>query len=72
MYRDKDSLSALQDQARKHALRLKILALAQRRNRSLDPEDLRRELPEHPAVAIVGYHLSVLERAKLLPSRPAK
>ncbi len=69
MFSEGDRLRAQQDQARKHGLRLKILALAQKRNQSLDPEDLRWELPERPAVAVIEYHLLVLERAQLLPSR---
>lgn len=62
-----ERLRARQDLARKHGLRLKILALAQRRCQSLDPDDLRRELPDRPAVAVIEYHLLVLERAQLLP-----
>jgi hypothetical protein len=54
--------------ARKHPLRLKILALSARRSRSLDPDDLKRELPDHPAVAVIEYHLSVLRQVDLLPS----
>lgn len=65
------TLEARQDQARKHGLRLKILALAQRRDQWLNPDDLRRELPEHPDVAVIEYHLLVLERANLLPSQAA-
>jgi hypothetical protein len=61
-----DERLRVQDQARKHGLRLKILALAQRRCQSLDPNDLRRELPDRPAVAVIEYHLSVLKRAQLL------
>jgi hypothetical protein len=64
-----DRLKALQEQARKHTLRLKILALAQNRRRSLDPDDLRWELPERPGVALIEYHLGVLDRAQLLPAR---
>ena len=58
------------DQARRHDLRLKILALvAQDRHRSLDPEDLSRLLPDHPAATVVEYHLAVLRRVDLLPLR---
>lgn len=71
MFSEGDRLKAQQDQARKHGLRLKILALAQKPNQSLDPADLRRELPERPVEAVIEYHLLVLERAQLLPSRMA-
>jgi hypothetical protein len=57
-----------QDRVRHHPLRLKILALSIRRKQSLDPEDLRRELPEHPTVAAIEYHLLVLRQVELLPS----
>lgn len=67
MRRDQRSLEARQDQVRKHKLRLKILALTQRRNRSRDPEDLRWELPERPAAVVVAYHLLVLKEVELLP-----
>jgi len=56
-----------QDRVRHHPLRLKILALSIRRRQSLDPEDLRRELPDHPAVPKIEYHLRVLRQADLLP-----
>ena len=58
---------ARQDYARSHPLRLQILALTSKRNRSLDPDDLRRELPERPAVAVIEYHLLVLRQVELLP-----
>jgi hypothetical protein len=64
---DADQLEARRNQARRHDLRLGILALAARGN-SVDPEDLRRELPAHPAVASIEYHLVVLRQAGLLPS----
>jgi len=64
-----DRLKALREQARKHPVRLKILALAQRPSRSLNPDDLRWELSERPAVVVIEYHLSVLDRAQLLPAR---
>ena len=67
MFSQGDRLKALQEQARKNPLRLKILALSVRRGRSLDPEDLRRELPERPAVAVIEYHLRVLCQSGLLP-----
>jgi hypothetical protein len=60
-------LEETQDQARSHPLRLKILALAARKNQSLEPEDLCRELPGHPTIATVEYHLLVLRQAELLP-----
>jgi hypothetical protein len=63
-----DELETMRDRARKHPLRLKILALVVRRNQSLDPEALRRELPDHPSVAVIDYHLLVLRQVGLLPS----
>jgi hypothetical protein len=69
VFSDGDRLKAMQEQARKHPMRFKILALSQRRSRSLDPDDLRWELPERPAVVVIEYHLSVLDRAQLLPAR---
>ncbi len=56
-----------QDHARRHPLRLNILALSQRRSQSLDPGDLRRELPDRPAVEVIEYHLLVLQQVELLP-----
>jgi hypothetical protein len=61
-------LEAAHDRVRRHPLRLKILALSVRRGRSLDPENLRRELPEPPSVAVIAYHLSVLRQVGLLPA----
>ena len=66
---DRDLLEARRDQARKHPLRLKILALAVRKGQSLDPEDLRRKLPDHPTVPAIEYHLLVLRRVGVLPAR---
>jgi len=60
-------LAAAQDRVRRHPLRLKILALSVRRGGSLDPRDLRRELPDRPNVAKIKYHLLVLRQANLLP-----
>jgi len=68
VYHDEQTLAARQDSARRHPLRLKILALSLRRNRSRGTDDLRRELPERPAVAVIEYHLLVLRQAKLLPT----
>jgi hypothetical protein len=62
-----DELAALQDRARKHPLRLKILALAMRRDQSLELSALRRELPDHPPVEVIDYHLLVLRQVDLLP-----
>jgi hypothetical protein len=59
-------LAAAHDRVCCHPLRLKILALSVRKGRSLDPEDLRRELPERPAVAKIAYHLAVLRQVGLL------
>lgn len=61
------TLEARQDYAPGHPLRLNILALAEKRHQSLDSEDLRRELPERPAVAVIEYHLLVLRQVGLLP-----
>lgn len=68
MFSDGDRLKAMQKQARKHPMRLKILALASKRNRALDSADRRRELPERPAVTVIEYHLKVLREVDLLPS----
>jgi hypothetical protein len=62
-----DHLRAQQDRARRHPLRLQILALLQRPGRSRDPQDLRRELPNKPAVAVITYHLRVLSEVGLVP-----
>ena len=60
-------VKARRDQARSHPLRLKILALAARKNQSLEPADLRRELPDHPTIVAIEYHLLVLRQVGLLP-----
>jgi DNA-binding transcriptional ArsR family regulator len=58
----------LQDRARRHPLRLQILALTVRDGSlSLDPGRLRRELPRRPALTVVKYHLGVLREAGLVP-----
>jgi hypothetical protein len=59
-------LEARRDQARSHPLRLAILALAVQ-GKSLEPDDLRRELPTRPAVRVIRYHLLVLRQVELLP-----
>lgn len=60
----------LQEHAHSHSMRVKILALVvQDGARSLDPDDLRRELPGGPPAAVVRYHVAVLRLAGLLPSR---
>lgn len=61
-----DLLEARRDQARRHPLRLGLIALSAQ-GKSLDPEDLRRELPDRPSVAVIEYHLMVLREAELLP-----
>jgi hypothetical protein len=63
---DADLLEARRNQARRHDLRLGILALANQ-GKSMDPEDLHRELPTHPALVVIDYHLLVLRQADLLP-----
>lgn len=60
-----DDARTLRDQVRDHELRLGILALASQGS-SLDPMDLQRELPAHPAIAAIKYHLLVLRLAELL------
>jgi hypothetical protein len=56
------------DFARSHTTRANILALfAQDEGRSLDPDDLRHNLPNEPAPAVVTYHLKMLRSASLLP-----
>lgn len=62
-----DRLREWHDHLRSHPMRLHIIALSVRKGQSLDPKDLRRELPDHPAVAVIDYHLRVLRRADLLP-----
>ena len=57
----------MRDQVRRHHLRLAILGLAAQ-GKSTDPKDLRRELPTHPAPAVIEYHLLILRCAGLLPS----
>jgi hypothetical protein len=59
-------LEARRDQARRHPLRLAIIALSVQ-GKSLDPEDLRRELPDRPSVVVIEYHLLVLREVELLP-----
>ena len=61
-----DLLEARRDQARRHPLRLAIIALSVQ-GKSLDPEDLRRELADRPSVAPIEYHLLVLRQVGLLP-----
>jgi len=61
-----DLLKKGRDQPRRHDLRLGILALSVQ-GKSLDPEDLRRELPSHPPVAAIKYHLLVLRLSGLPP-----
>jgi hypothetical protein len=59
-------LEALRNQVRRHRLRLCVLALATQ-GKSLDPTHLRQELPTHPEVRVINYHLSVLRQVELLP-----
>lgn len=59
-------LEARREQARSHSLRRSILVLSTQ-GESLDPEDVRRKLPAHPATALIEYHLSVLRQVDLLP-----
>jgi hypothetical protein len=63
-----DPLEARRDQVRRHRLRLAILALATQ-GKSMEPDDIRRELPTRPPVAVIEYHLLVLRCAGLLPLR---
>lgn len=58
----------LREYARSHSLRVRILALVAEGKRSLDPDDLRRELGES-GTAVIRYHLKVLGSAELLPSQ---
>jgi hypothetical protein len=67
-----ERMTRLQDLARSHATRANILALvAEDQGRSLDPDDLSRELPNETAAAVVRYHLKMLRTASLLPSQAA-
>lgn len=62
----------LQSFARSHTTRANILALfAQDEGRSLDPDDLGRDLPNEPAPAVVSYHLKTLRSTSLLPPQGA-
>lgn len=63
---DADPFETRRNQARRHDLRLGILALAAK-GKSMDTESLRRDLPTHPAVASIDYHLLVLRQVGLLP-----
>lgn len=63
---DADLLEARRNQARCHDLRRAILALYAQ-GKSMDPDDLRRELSAHPAVVLIKYHQLVLRQAGLLP-----
>jgi hypothetical protein len=62
---DDPSLEARRERARNHPLRVKILALNVGRERSLGPKALRRQLPEHPSIAAIEYHLLVIGQAEL-------
>jgi len=66
-----DLLEAIRDQARCHPLRLSIIALSVQ-GKSLDPDDLRWDLPDGGSVAMIEYHLLVLNRVGLLPPMEAK
>jgi hypothetical protein len=62
----------LRDLARSHATRADILALVEEdEGRSLDPDDLSRELPNETTAAVVGYHVKMLRAASLLPPQAA-
>jgi hypothetical protein len=61
-----DSLEARQNQVRDHPIREKILALTEGRDGPIDPEWLCWVLPDHPALRVVEYHLSVLREVALL------
>jgi hypothetical protein len=61
-----DPLEAMRDQVRGHHLRLAIHGLAAQ-GKPIDAEHLRRELPSHPAPAVIEYHLLILRSAGLLP-----
>ena len=47
-----------------HDIREEIVMMLE--GRELTPADIRRELPAAPSQATVGYHLAVLERARLV------
>lgn len=64
---DDPLLEARRDRVRNHPLRVKILALTVGRDRSPNPETLRQQLPEHPSIAVIKYHLLVLGQVELLP-----
>lgn len=67
-----ESMTRLQEFARSHTTRANVLALfAQDEGRSLDSDDLSRDLPNEPAPAVVAYHLRMLRSASLLPPQGA-
>jgi hypothetical protein len=74
MYDDEaEQRARLQDFARSHAIRARILALrAQDEGWPLDPGALGGDLPNEPAPAVVGYHLQILRSASLLPPEGRK
>jgi len=68
-----EAATRLQNFARSHTIRANILTLfTQDEERSLDPGDLGRELPNEPAPAVVSYHLRTLRTASLLPPEKTK
>lgn len=61
-------MTRLQDSARRHPIRLNVLALVAKDDaRSLDSDDLSGELPKRPDSAVVSYHVKVLQSTSLLP-----
>lgn len=67
---DDDRLKRLEDRARSHPLRVKIIALyVQNEGRSLAALDLMKDLNEadtNPSAVV--YHVRLLQEAKLLPA----
>lgn len=69
MERDEDIRKRLEERARKHPVRARILALhSQDKRRSLAAADLMADLGDDRAdLATVAYHVRVLQDAGLLP-----
>jgi hypothetical protein len=73
MYDEAERKDRLRDFARSHTTRAGILALfAEDEGRSLDPDDLSRDLPNETAPAVISYHLRMLRSTSLLPPLAAR
>lgn len=62
-----DALARLRDVARRHPMRLAILALlASKRRETRSLAGLRTQLPQKPLIALVAYHARVLCQLELI------